>query len=65
MSTSGDPSECKDIREDYLECLHHKKEFKRANTIQAEADRQRGVEAEKIREKIEKCINDKSWAEIM
>ena len=47
-----------------MECLHHKKEFKRANTIQAEADRQRGVEAEKIREKIEKCINDKSWAEI-
>ena len=64
MSTAEDPSECKDVREDYLECLHHKKEFQRANAIQAEADRQRGEEAAKIWAKIEKHVNDTSWGEV-
>ena len=64
MSTAEDPSECKDVREDYLECLHHKKEFQRANSIQAEADRQRGEEATKIWAKIEKHVNDTSWGEV-
>ena len=64
MSTAEDPSECKDVREDYLECLHHKKEFQRANAIQAEADRQRGEEATKIWAKIEKHVNDTSWGEV-
>jgi NADH dehydrogenase (ubiquinone) Fe-S protein 5 len=64
MSTASDPSDCKDVREDYLECLHHKKEFQRANAIQAEADRQRGEEAGKILEKIEKHVYDQSWAEV-
>jgi len=64
MSTASDPSDCKDVREDYLECLHHKKEFQRTNAIQAEADRQRGEEAGKILEKIEKHIYDQSWAEV-
>jgi len=41
-----------------------KKEFQRTNAIQAEADRQRGEEAGKILEKIEKHIYDQSWAEV-
>ena len=64
MSTARDPSECKDFREDYLECLHHKKEFQRTNAVQAEADRQRGEEAGKILEKVEKHIWDTSWGEV-
>ena len=27
------PSECKELREDYFECLHHRKEFARMNAI--------------------------------
>ena len=64
MSTARDPSECKDFREDYLECLHHKKEFQRTNAVLAEADRQRGEEAGKILEKVEKHIWDTSWGEV-
>lgn len=26
MSTTDDPAKCKDLRDDYLECLHHLKE---------------------------------------
>lgn len=33
MSTADDPSECVKLREDYFECLHHRKEIKRLNTI--------------------------------
>ena len=28
MSKAIDPKECLDLREDYLECLHHKKEVR-------------------------------------
>ena len=31
---------CRPRRDDYLECLHHKKEVKRVETIAAEAERQ-------------------------
>ena len=36
MSTSPDSSACKDLREDYMECLHHKKEITRFNALQEE-----------------------------
>lgn len=32
-------SACHDLREDYLECLHHKKESTRFNTMEAERAR--------------------------
>ena len=36
MSTADSPSECTNLREDYFECLHHKKEFSRLNAIATE-----------------------------
>ena len=36
MASAGSPKECRDLREDYTECLHHKKEFSRLNRIQIE-----------------------------
>jgi hypothetical protein len=32
---------CLASRNDYLECLHHKRELKRVETIEAEANRQK------------------------
>ena len=39
MAKAGDPIECKLPREDYFECLHHKKEFARINAIRKEEAR--------------------------
>ncbi len=36
QSSAADPSECQAKREDYFECLHHKKEFARANAVTSE-----------------------------
>lgn len=33
--------DCNPFREDYLECLHHFKEFRRVKIVQEEAERQR------------------------
>jgi NADH dehydrogenase (ubiquinone) Fe-S protein 5 len=40
LSTADKISECSEIREDYFECCHHKKEFTRIETIRSEAARQ-------------------------
>lgn len=37
MSIAEFPIDCKDYREDYLECLHHFKEFIRLKHVQEEA----------------------------
>eukprot|EP00884_Botryococcus_braunii_P022576 jgi/Botrbrau1/9001/Bobra.0148s0104.1 len=41
MSTTDDPKKCAWKREDYLECLHHRKEFTRRNMIYREYLRQK------------------------
>ncbi len=33
IAETDEPNLCKDFRDDYTECLHHKKEFTRANMI--------------------------------
>mmetsp|Transcript_3802 Transcript_3802/g.8595 ORF Transcript_3802/g.8595 Transcript_3802/m.8595 type:complete len:85 (+) Transcript_3802:41-295(+) len=40
MKECEHPSQCFNQKEDYVECLHHKKEFDRMNTIMKEAIRQ-------------------------
>ncbi|KNC51942.1 uncharacterized protein AMSG_08185 [Thecamonas trahens ATCC 50062] len=35
MDTTTTGTECRLIREDYIECLHHKKEFARAAQVEA------------------------------
>ena len=39
-SSTGNQATCRLARDDYLECLHHKKEILRNQAIQAEAARQ-------------------------
>jgi NADH dehydrogenase (ubiquinone) Fe-S protein 5 len=33
MSEADSPKQCKDYRDDYLECLHHRKEFAKMNAM--------------------------------
>lgn len=33
LSESDEPRLCKDYRDDYLECLHHREEFKMMNEV--------------------------------
>lgn len=33
LAEADEPVQCKDFRDDYLECLHHKKEITRYNLI--------------------------------
>lgn len=40
MSETDDPHKCRELRDDYLECLHHRKEFTRINAVSREAMRQ-------------------------
>ncbi|XP_078436162.1 NADH dehydrogenase [ubiquinone] iron-sulfur protein 5-B-like isoform X2 [Wolffia australiana] len=40
MSRCREPKDCALLREDYLECLHHSKEFQRRNRIYKEEQRQ-------------------------
>ncbi|CAF2060107.1 hypothetical protein HID58_071702 [Brassica napus] len=39
MSHCREPKDCSLLREDYLECLHHSKEFQRRNRIYKEEQR--------------------------
>lgn len=41
MSKTEDPKKCADFRDDYLECLHHRKEFTKLNRFFREEKRQR------------------------
>ncbi|KAJ3669281.1 hypothetical protein LUZ60_011231 [Juncus effusus] len=40
MSRCRQPTDCHLLREDYLECLHHSKEFQRRNRVYKEEQRQ-------------------------
>ncbi|KAG6606963.1 NADH dehydrogenase [ubiquinone] iron-sulfur protein 5-B, partial [Cucurbita argyrosperma subsp. sororia] len=39
MSRCREPKDCALLREDYLECLHHSKEFQRRNRVYKEEQR--------------------------
>ncbi|KAG6521868.1 hypothetical protein ZIOFF_019001 [Zingiber officinale] len=53
MSRCREPKECTFLREDYFECLHHAKEFKRRNRIYKEEQRQIRAAARKAKEEAE------------
>ncbi|CAO2200386.1 unnamed protein product, partial [Urochloa humidicola] len=53
MSRCRQPSDCGLLREDYLECLHHSKEFQRRNRIYKEEQRQIRAAARKAKEEAE------------
>ncbi|KAH7837198.1 hypothetical protein Vadar_010903 [Vaccinium darrowii] len=50
MSRCREPKDCSLLREDYLECLHHSKEFQRRNRIYKEEQRQLRAAARKGKE---------------
>ena len=60
-----DANRCSDFRDDYLECLHHKREFRRANAIADEEGRQRADEVERLKEKAERVIGDASTVDVL
>jgi NADH dehydrogenase (ubiquinone) Fe-S protein 5 len=39
------PRECNDFREDYIECLHHRKEMHRVRVVAEAAQKRRAAEA--------------------
>ncbi|KAI3694258.1 hypothetical protein L1987_77222 [Smallanthus sonchifolius] len=49
MSRCREPKDCSLLREDYLECLHHSKEFQRRNRIYKEEQRQIRAAAQKAK----------------
>ncbi|GMH08022.1 hypothetical protein Nepgr_009862 [Nepenthes gracilis] len=50
MSGCREPKDCALLREDYLECLHHSKEFQRRNRIYKEEQRQLRAASRKAKE---------------
>lgn len=52
ITKADDPLSCKALRDDYLECLHHRKEFTRLNTIYREYQKQLKEGVEKVKEAV-------------
>ncbi|THU56975.1 hypothetical protein C4D60_Mb11t22870 [Musa balbisiana] len=50
MSRCREPKDCALLREDYFECLHHAKEFRRRNRVYKEEQRQIRAAARKAEE---------------
>ncbi|KAL3679311.1 hypothetical protein R1sor_022267 [Riccia sorocarpa] len=44
MSRCAEPGDCAALREDYFECLHHRKEYSRINRINKEKERRAALE---------------------
>ncbi|CAI0440436.1 unnamed protein product [Linum tenue] len=50
MSRCREPKDCTFLREDYMECLHHSKEFQRRNRIYKEEQRKIRAAAREAKE---------------
>lgn len=64
MSTADDPSECASLREDYFECLHHKKEITRQNAVEERRAELINDKAEKLKAEMWKDVFDSSWTKV-
>ena len=64
MSTADEPTECFKLREDYFECLHHRKEIKRINAVNAQRSKMINEKADELREQIWKQVWDTSWTTV-
>ena len=47
MMKTDNPYKCDLLKEDYIECLHHRKEKDRSNVVEVETQRQAKIEAKK------------------
>ena len=62
MNETGERSTaCFKFREDYVECLHHKKEYTRENEIERERVRRNEEHAEAIKEELTREMRSMSW----
>ena len=62
MNQTGERSTaCFKFREDYVECLHHKKEYTRENEIERERVRRNEEHAEAIKEELTREMRSMSW----
>ena len=64
MSTADDPSECANLREDYFECLHHRKEIGRANTVAEQRAKLINDKADALKAELWKQVFDTSWTKV-
>ena len=69
MNETGERSTaCFKFREDYVECLHHKKEYTRENEIERERVRRNEEHAEAIKEELTRemtsisCVTHQNYA---
>ena len=64
MSTADSPAECTNLREDYFEWLHHRKEIRRSNSVMEQRAKVINEKAAVLKEKIWKEVFDTSWATV-
>lgn len=64
MSSADDPSECANLRDDYFECLHHRKEIQRNNSVEEQRAKLINEKAEKLKAEIWKDVFDTSWTKV-
>ena len=62
MSSADDPSECANLRDDYFECLHHRKEIQRNNSVEEQRAKLINEKAEKLKAEIWKDVFDDAKA---
>ncbi|KAK9805357.1 hypothetical protein WJX73_006028 [Symbiochloris irregularis] len=48
MRETTDPGHCRNLRDDYLECLHHRKEYTRLNAVYRERKKQLAAGVDKV-----------------
>ncbi len=61
MTEAEDRASCFKLREDYVECLHHRKEYKRENAIEAERQRKNEERRVKVTEELLQEMRSFSW----
>ncbi|ABO98876.1 predicted protein [Ostreococcus lucimarinus CCE9901] len=61
VNEADDRSACFKFREDYVECLHHKKEYRRENEIENERQRRNEEHANAKKEALLKEMRTFSW----
>ena len=57
MSEAGDPKDCEVLRNDYLECLHHRKELKRINTINKQVAKNHEEKADALKAQVRRVVS--------
>ena len=65
VNEADDRSACFKFREDYVECLHHKKEYRRENEIENERQRRNEEHANAKKEALLKEMRTFSWVTLV